>query len=69
MAEPSLDLPLVPPLEPMLAKAANEIPPGDGWLFELEASSEGLLDCDQYLEHLDAAWEVAQRTIKGQANA
>ena len=42
---------------------------GDGWLFELEASSEGLLDCDQYLEHLDAAWEVAQRTIKGQANA
>lgn len=42
---------------------------GDGWLFELEASPEELLDCDQYLEHLDAAWEVAQRTIKGQANA
>ena len=40
-----------------------------GWLFELKATPEELLSCDQYLEHLEAAWQVAQRTIKGQANA
>ena len=27
-------LPFRPPLEPMLAKLAADIPPGDGWLFE-----------------------------------
>lgn len=27
-------LPIVPPLEPMLAKAAAALPAGDGWLFE-----------------------------------
>lgn len=42
---------------------------GQGWLYELKGTTDGLLDCNQYLEHLDAAWEVAQRTIKGQANA
>ena len=26
--------PLEPPIEPMLAKLADELPPGDGWLFE-----------------------------------
>jgi ATP-dependent DNA ligase len=26
--------PLAPPIEPMLATLANELPPGDGWLFE-----------------------------------
>jgi ATP-dependent DNA ligase len=26
--------PLEPPIEPMLATLANELPPGDGWLFE-----------------------------------
>jgi ATP-dependent DNA ligase len=26
--------PLPPPIEPMLATLANELPPGDGWLFE-----------------------------------
>jgi glycine cleavage system H protein len=41
---------------------------GDGWLFELKASEEGLLSPQSYLEHLTAAWEVAQRTIKGQVN-
>ena len=29
-----LDLPFDPPVEPMLAKAADAIPDGDGWLFE-----------------------------------
>ena len=26
--------PLAPPIDPMLATLANELPPGDGWLFE-----------------------------------
>jgi ATP-dependent DNA ligase len=30
----SMHLPIDPPLEPMLAKAANGLPDGDGWLFE-----------------------------------
>ena len=29
-----MTLPLAPPIKPMLAKLAREIPPGDGWLFE-----------------------------------
>ncbi len=29
-----MKLPFEPPLEPMLAKAANALPEGDGWLFE-----------------------------------
>ena len=44
---------------------------GDGWLIELEAgdqASSTLLDSDGYAAHLVQAWEVAQRTIKGQAN-
>lgn len=52
---------------------------GTGWLFELAGSSDldaqqsqedgKFLTPDGYLEHLTAAWEIAQRTIKGQANA
>ncbi len=42
---------------------------GDGWMFELECDSRALLSPDAYIEHLAGAWEVAQRTIKGQANA
>ena len=42
---------------------------GEGWLIEIEAEpSPALLSPDQYAEHLVEAWEVAQRTIKGQAN-
>jgi len=29
-----MDLPFGPPIEPMLAKAADALPAGDGWLFE-----------------------------------
>jgi ATP-dependent DNA ligase len=29
-----MTLPFAPPLEPMLAKLADALPPGDGWLFE-----------------------------------
>jgi len=42
---------------------------GDGWLFELEQVTDPLLSPEEYLAHLENAWEVAQRTIKGQANA
>ena len=39
-----------------------------GWLFELTANGQQLLSPQQYLEHLEAVWEVTQRTIKGQMN-
>ena len=29
-----LHLPVLPPVEPMLAKASDGLPTGDGWLFE-----------------------------------
>lgn len=46
---------------------------GEGWLMEMRSSSNdptelGILTPEQYVEHLHAAWDVAQRTIKGQAN-
>ncbi len=42
---------------------------GDGWLFEVEQVREPMLSPEEYLDHLENAWEIAQRTIKGQANA
>ncbi len=39
-----------------------------GWLFELATDGQGLLSPEQYVEHLEAVWEVTQRTIKGQMN-
>jgi glycine cleavage system H protein len=42
---------------------------GTGWLLEMSGTDDGgLLTPEKYLEHLASAWEVAQRTIKGQAN-
>lgn len=41
---------------------------GAGWLFELDTEGEELLAPEEYLEHLEAVWEVTQRTIKGQMN-
>jgi glycine cleavage system H protein len=41
---------------------------GDGWLLEMAGDTSALLDPQAYIEHLASAWEVAQRTIKGQAN-
>jgi glycine cleavage system H protein len=41
---------------------------GNGWLFEIEAAAEALLDPPGYIEHLTAVWEITQRTIKGQMN-
>ncbi len=42
---------------------------GAGWFFEVKSEDAPLLSPSEYIEHLRAAWEVAQRTIKGQANA
>ncbi len=42
-----------------------------GWLIEIVATNEAaenLLSPQGYAEHLIKAWDVAQRTIKGQAN-
>ena len=41
---------------------------GNGWLFEIEGTTDALLSTDAYLEHLEASWDVAQKTIKGQLN-
>ncbi|MEY4565459.1 MAG: hypothetical protein RLY14_429 [Planctomycetota bacterium] len=42
---------------------------GLGWMMEMQVTtSDELLSPSQYLEHLKQAWEVAQRTIKGQVN-
>lgn len=47
----------------------NADPYGDGWMIEMEAQdTTRLLTPQGYAEHLQDAWEVAQRTIKGQAN-
>jgi glycine cleavage system H protein len=41
----------------------------DGWMIEIETgAAPSLLTPEAYAEHLSEAWEVAQRTIKGQAN-
>jgi glycine cleavage system H protein len=41
---------------------------GDGWLFELQPIEVELLSPQEYVVHLGKAWDVAQKTIKGQAN-
>lgn len=40
---------------------------GAGWMLEIvPADVCDMLDVDAYLEHLEQAWPLAQRTIKGQ---
>ena len=41
---------------------------GKGWLFEIDGNADALLSPSQYVQHLEAVWEVTQRTIKGQLN-
>ena len=41
---------------------------GAGWLFEIEAAGDPLLDPPGYIEHVASVWEITQRTIKGQMN-
>lgn len=48
--------------------AINVEPYAGGWLLEIEGAGDELLSPQGYLEHLEASWAVAQRTIKGQMN-
>lgn len=48
--------------------AINVDPYGEGWLFEIQAPPNPLLSPPAYMAHLEEAWVVAQRTIKGQVN-
>lgn len=41
---------------------------GPGRLFHMTGAGRNLLTPPQYLEHLEAAWKIAERTIKGQMN-
>lgn len=41
---------------------------GQGWLFHMEGPGDTLLSPEQYLEHLEGSWAIAQKTIKGQMN-
>lgn len=48
----------------------NAEPYHGGWMFAMRLSdASSLLTPDGYAEHLEKAWVVAQRTIKGQTNA
>ena len=47
----------------------NADPYGEGWLFEIEGDGSPLIDDAGYSEHLISAWDVAQKTIKGQVNS
>lgn len=46
--------------------AINVDPYGDGWLLEIESEAASMLTPEAYIEHLQTAWKVAERTIKGQ---
>jgi glycine cleavage system H protein len=46
----------------------NVEPYGRGWLFELSGDDAELLSPPDYMVHLEAAWKIAERTIKGQMN-
>ena len=37
-----------------------------GWLFEIDGQGDALMTPEQYIKHLEAVWEITQRTIKGQ---
>lgn len=68
----STGFPIAPPIEPMLAKLATELPPGDDWLFEpkwdgfraivfrdgdrVYTQSRDLKPLDRYFPELDAAF-------------
>jgi glycine cleavage system H protein len=41
---------------------------GRGWLFSMRSGGDTLLSAEEYLVHLESAWKVAERTIKGQMN-
>ena len=73
-AESALYAPIAGTLDPFNSSllrdpsAINVDKYGAGWLFEMQGDGESLMSTDAYLEHLDAVWEVTQKTIKGQLN-
>ncbi|MEC7679537.1 MAG: glycine cleavage system protein H, partial [Planctomycetota bacterium] len=47
----------------------NANPYEEGWMFSMNISEDSqLLQPGEYASHLVKAWDVAQKTIKGQAN-
>lgn len=52
-----------PPATPVVL---NTNPYDDGWLLEIAGNGERLVTAQQYLAHLEAAWPLAQRLLKGQ---
>ena len=40
---------------------------GDGWIFEIQGQHD-FMSPDEYIQHLEQVWPLAQRTIKGQLN-
>ncbi|NUQ65198.1 MAG: glycine cleavage system protein H [Pirellulales bacterium] len=40
----------------------------DAWLFSLADARGPLLSSEQYLDHLEASWPLAQRLLKGQSS-
>jgi glycine cleavage system H protein len=46
----------------------NVDPYGRGWLFDMTSDGAELLSPPDYMVHLEAAWKIAERTIKGQMN-
>lgn len=46
----------------------NAEPYDAGWMFEIGGDDSPLITPQKYAQHLETAWVVAQRTIKGQAN-
>jgi len=45
----------------------NTNPYDAGWLLSMSGDGQPLLSPEQYLAHLEAAWPLAQRLLKGQA--
>jgi glycine cleavage system H protein len=41
---------------------------GAGWLFAMQSDGAGLLNVDEYYQHLADNWEKTQRLIKGKIN-
>ena len=73
-AESSLYAPLAGRLEQFNEKlledpsAINTDKYGQGWLFEMGATSDELMSAEKYVEWLASVWGKTQQAIKGQLN-
>lgn len=48
--------------------AINADTHGDGWLFDMECDTSGMMDVEAYFQHLESNWELTQKLLKGQIN-